>query len=256
MEKKKINLSIAIAVFNEEKNLSSCLNSVVSFADEIIVVDGGSTDKTLDIARRYKATIIKTTNPPIFHINKQKALDASLGNWILQLDADEIVLPALQKEIVSVIQDRSNKTAGYFIPRRNYFWGHPMKKGGLYPDFVLRLVRRGHARFPAKSVHEQIETDGPVGYLKEPLKHIPYRTPEDYWRKADRYTTLTAEEMKRSGIPNTAGTWLLYNLQKPMQTFFSIFIRHKGFLDGWFGFVFAYWSALHYPIAYRKRFKL
>jgi glycosyltransferase involved in cell wall biosynthesis len=256
MEKKKITLSVAIAVFNEEKNLDACLRSVASIADETVVVDGGSTDQTLEIAKRYKAKIIRTSNPPIFHINKQKALDACTGVWILQLDADEIVSQPLKDEILRMIKNGSTEFNGYYIPRRNYFWGHAMKKGGQYPDYVIRLVKNGKAQFPCKSVHEQITIDGNVGYLVSPLDHVSYRSTEDYWRKADRYTTLAAIEMKQSHTPKTVSTWFLYNIIKPIRTFVSIFIRHKGFLDGGYGFVFAYWSALHFLIAYKKFTKI
>lgn len=256
MGKKKIMLSVAIAVYNEEKNLGECLSTIASFADEIIVVDGGSTDRTVSIAKQFASRIIETTNPPMFHINKQKALDACLGEWILQLDADERIPSALKNEIQSIVHSRSPAVNGYFIARRNYFWGHWMRKGGQYPDYVMRLVRRGKASFPVKSVHEQIEVDGETAYLKEPMDHMSYRTKEDYWRKADTYTTLTAMEMKKSGTVKNAWTWFLYNLLKPKLTFLSLYIRHKGFMDGWHGFVFSYWSALHFPIAYRKFMRL
>src|SRR3990167_817886 len=104
MAKKKVTLSVAIAVYNEEKNLESCLLSVESIANEIVVVDGGSTDNTVEIASKFTSHIIKTDNPPIFHINKQKALDACRGEWILQLDADEVVTPELREEILSLIR--------------------------------------------------------------------------------------------------------------------------------------------------------
>lgn len=253
MEKKKVTLSVAIAVYNEEKNLEQCLASVRGLTDEIVVVDGGSTDKTVAVAKKFTDKIIRTDNPPMFHINKQKALDACTGGWILQLDADERITPALKNEIVSTINDLRSTSNGYFIPRKNYFRGHWMRKGGQYPDYVIRLLRRGHAHFPLKSVHEQIEVNGEPGYLKEPMDHISYRTKEDYWRKADTYTTLTAREMKERHLPVT---WWSYNITKPIYTFVSLFFRHKGFMDGWCGFVFAYWSALHFLVAYKKYMKL
>lgn len=251
MEKKKVTVSIAIAVYNEEKNFESCLSSIASMADEIVIVDGGSTDNTIEIAQKFTSTIIKSDNPPIFHINKQKALDACTGDWILQLDADEIVTNELREEILRITNHES-RINGYYIPRKNYFWGHFMRKGGQYPDYVIRLILNGKARFPCKSVHEQIEVDGELGYLQNPLEHYAYRTQEDYWKKAEAYTSLTALEMKKNHIDMNLSTWFLYVIIKPLQTFMSIFVIHKGFVDGWYGLVFAYWSALHYAIAYRK----
>lgn len=253
---KKITLSVAIAVHNEAKNLAACLESIQFIADEIVVVDGESTDATVAIAKKYTSKIIQTTNPPIFHVNKQKALDACTSDWILQLDADEIIPEDLKKEIIAVIHNTENQIAGYYIPRKNYFWGHWMKKGGQYPDEVIRLVRRGKARFPSVTVHEQIAVEGEVGHLAYPMDHISYRTSADYWRKADAYTTLSALEMQKNGVPKNAWAWFSYNIIKPKLTFLSLYIRHKGFMDGWAGFVFAFWSALHYPIAYRKFMKL
>lgn len=246
-----MKLSVAIATYNEEKNLDACLASVVLWADEIVLVDGGSHDRTLEIAQKYNARVVKTDNPPIFHINKQKSLDLCHGEWILQLDADEIVTPELTEEVKTVI---SKKVAvnGYYIARRNNFWGHWMKKGGQYPDYVIRLVRNGKSRFPCKSVHEQIEVDGETGYLSEPLEHYAYRTKKDYWKKADAYTSLTAVEMKKNHVHINPTMWFFYTIMKPLQVFLSIFVLHKGFIDGWYGCIFAYWSAIHYAIAYKK----
>jgi glycosyltransferase involved in cell wall biosynthesis len=253
MQKKKIKLSIALAVKNEEKNLELCIRSIVDIADEIVVVDGGSTDRTVDIARQYGASVIETDNPPIFHINKQKALDMCHGEWILQLDADEVVTETLKKEILEVISDGLN---GYALPRKNFFLGHWLRKGGQYPDYVIRLVKKGKAYFPCKSVHEQIAVEGKVGYLKEPLLHYSYKNISEYWRKADAYTTLTARELLDKRISTGLIQWGTYMVVKPIQTFFSLYIRHKGFIDRINGLLFAFFSALHYPIAYLKLKKL
>src|SRR5581483_9317713 len=127
---KKVTVSVVLATFNEEKNLPDCLESVKNFADEIIVVDGTSTDKTVEIAKNYKAKVLVTTNPPIFHINKQKAIDMATKDWILQLDADERVTPALAKEIEQIINGDEEKN-GYWIPRKNWFLGRFLMKGGV-----------------------------------------------------------------------------------------------------------------------------
>lgn len=270
-----MKLSVALAVFNEEKNIATCLDSINTFADEIIVVDGGSTDKTVEIVKQYTSRIIYTDNPPIFHINKQKALNACHGTWILQLDADEIVTPKLKGEISKVMNNtlpvdqsefqhpttrnpltrNGQQINGYYIPRRNYFLGHWMKKGGQYPDYVMRLVRNGKARFLCKSVHEQIEVDGAIGYLKDTLLHYSYKKYADYWKKADIYTTLSAQEMKAQRISITLFTWFSYCIVRPTMTLLSLFIRHKGFMDGIYGLLFAIFSALHHPIAWKKYVK-
>lgn len=246
-----MKLSIAIAVFNEENNLARCLQSVADIADEIIVVDGGSTDNTVKIAKEFTSHIIITDNPPIFHINKQKALDACTGDWILQLDADEVVTEELKEEIRSIIHHPSSTINGYYIPRSNYFWGHFMKKGGQYPDMVIRLVKRGKGKFPSKSVHEQIAVTGNIGTLHHPMLHYTYKTRADYWKKSDTYTSLTAQELKASKA-STLTLFVQCCFIKPVVTFMSIYIRHKGFVDGLTGFEFSLYSALHFPIAYKK----
>src|SRR3989344_3749890 len=150
----KINLSVVLAVRNEEQNLSRCLQAVQNWPGEIVIVDGGSTDKTLEIARRFKARITVTTNPPIFHINKQKAIDMARGDWVLQLDADEVVTEKLRREIDQVVAKNPLEN-GFWIPRKNFFLGKFLTKGGAYPDYTMRLYRRGKGRLPCKSVHEQ-----------------------------------------------------------------------------------------------------
>jgi len=245
----KNTISVAIATYNEEDVLAKCLESIVSWVDEIVIVDGGSIDKTVEIARRYKARVIVTDNPPIFHINKQKAVDACKKDWILQLDADEIVSIPLKEEIVFIL--KAEKTyAGYYIPRKNFFLGIWMKKGGQYPDYIIRLFQRGKGRFPSKSVHEQVSMSGDVGYLKNTLLHYPYETFFEYWEKALRYSKLVARELEKQRAPKNIITASSFFIVKPLYTFVNLFIRHRGIMDGGVGFLFAFFSALQHPIAY------
>lgn len=251
MATQKATLSVAIATYNEQEKLDACLASVSGWTDEIVLVDGGSSDETLAIASRYKAKIIRTNNPAIFHINKQKALDGCSGDWILQLDADEVVSHDLQKEIYETIKN-TNAVNGYAIPRKNYFAGHWLSKGGQYPDYLIRLFRNGKGTFPAKSVHEQIVIEGKIGTLIAPLDHYTYASISEYWRKSDAYTSLTADNIRQHHSRESVVLWLQYIVIKPIYTFISLFFRHKGFVDGYWGLLFAWFSALHYPIAYKK----
>lgn len=251
MAEKTITLSVALATYNEEKNITSCLDSVKGWVDEIILVDGGSSDETVKIAKHYTSAVTITDNPPIFHINKQKALDMCQSTWILQLDADEVVSPALKEEIRRIIKDPSAKN-GYFIPRKNYFMGHWLKKGGQYPDYVMRLFRNGTGRFPSKSVHEQIEIQGETGYLKSPLDHYTIRTRADYWRKANTYIDLTVDEYRKKNLSKNILRCIEYVLARPVVLFLTLWIRHKGFLDGVYGLEFAFYSALHPSLSYLR----
>lgn len=245
------NLSIVLATYNEEKNIAKCLNSIKSVADEIIVVDGSSEDKTREIARSLGAKVTKVKNIPMFHTNKQKAIDLAKGNWILQLDADEIVSEELLEEVKKTISV-STKYNAFFIPRKNFFLGRWLKKGGQYPDKVIRFFKRGKAHLPQKSVHEQMIVKDGVGNMKGHLIHYTAPTFSRYMTNANRYTSLTATELERKGTRINVISVVNYLLLKPTITFFKIYIRHKGVMDGFEGFVFALFSGLHWSIAFLK----
>lgn len=251
MKHRKQKLSVVLAVYNEEAKLEKCLASVKDIADELVVVDGGSTDKTVSIARKYTSTIVTTDNPPMFHKNKQKAIEKATSDWILQLDADERLTPALKHEIMLTIQHNPPEN-GFWIPRKNYISNTWMKYGGMYPDPVIRLFRKGTGRFPCKSVHEQIDVDGKTGMLNEPMIHKTYGSWEEYMKKAETYTLLTARDMVDAGVENNPVTMIRYILIKPAIRFFSLYVRHKAFLDGWNGLLWAFFSGMHFPMAYVK----
>jgi len=247
----KMKLSVALATYNEEENIGKCLVSIKGLADEIIIVDGSSTDKTVEIAKKFGATIIIADNPPIFHINKQKAIDACSGKWILQLDADEQVTPELGREIREIIE-KDSKFSGFWIKRKNYFLGYWLKKGGQYPDPVIRLFKKGKAFLPCKSVHEQMEVEGDIGWLENDMLHYSVPTFSRYLTNSNRYTSLSARELGEKEIEFNLLNHLNYFLLKPFSTFLSLYLRHKGFIDGFPGFVFALFSGLHFPISYIK----
>lgn len=224
-----LHLSVALAVFNEEQNIGDCLESIKDIAEEIVIVDGGSKDRTVAICERYGAQVIHADNPAVFHINKQKALDACRGEWILQLDADERVSKELADEIMRVVKmsemalrgyavqeskkkelfarhqeamraregtigNDTGEVAAFFVPRSNYFLGRFLKYGGAYPDGTIRLVRNGKARFGLKDVHDQMIIEGTVRWLEHDLLH--YADPEfsRYLTRSNRYTSLQAQQ--------------------------------------------------------------
>ncbi len=279
---KKILLSVVLAVRNEEKNIGRCLESVKAIAGEIIVVDEYSTDKTVEIAKKYSAKVFLEPHHDIFHITKQKAMEKASGEWILQLDADEVVTPELAEEIKLVITNRpitinhkkqklflrhqklieerdgrigtmsGGQIVGYFIPRRNMFLGRPLIHAGVYPDGVIRLVKNGKARFPQKSVHEQMQIDGDVSWLSGDLLHYDSPTFKRYLARLNRYTDLQKEEFEQKKLSKSIGVLLFYSFVKSTLVFLNLYIRHKGFLDGIRGFVWSLFSAFHFPIAYFK----
>ena len=281
-----IKLSVVLAVRNEEENIGRCLQSVKGIANEIIVVDEYSTDTTREIAEKFGAKVFTEPHHDIFHITKQKALDMATGDWILQLDADEVVTNELANEIKIVVSSdgglegllggdarkqklfqrhqklveerdgpigkRTGEVVGYFIPRRNIFLGKPLIHAGVYPDGVIRLVKKGKAKFPQKSVHEQIQLDGEVGWLGSDLLHYDSPTLKRYLIRMNRYTDLKAQEIRDSKTPKNLWQFLLFTVHWPLITFVNLYLRHKGFLDGVPGFLWSFFSALHFPIAYFK----
>lgn len=244
-------ISVVLATYNEEKNLRSCLESVKDLAWETVVVDGGSQDKTLDIAKEFSAKIIQTNNPPVFHINKNKAIDAAKGDWILQLDADEVVTEELAKEIQKVVSLESDIN-GYWIPRRNFFLGRFLTKGGQYPDYTLRLYKKGFGRLPAKDVHEQAIVQGKTGYLRSDLLHLRDKNFSEYLDRFNRYTDLLASQMEKAGMQRDVFSFVNFMIVKPSWWFVKAYLRHRGYVDGFPGFIFVLFSALRFPVSLFK----
>ncbi len=244
-------LSVCLATFNEEENLHHALDSVIDWADEIIVVDGGSDDATVELLKGYgkKVKIISTDNPAMFHINKQKAIEQAKCDWILQLDADEAVSHELRSEIDMIREDGATAADAYWIPRKNWFLGRFLTKGGQYPDHTIRLYKNGVAHFPCESVHENVAVNGVVGYLKQDLLHYADPTFSRYLVRFNRYTTIDALNLVESG---THASMVNYFVFKPAKTFFLMYLRHRAYVDGFSGFVFALFSSLRFWVIYIK----
>ncbi|MDZ7586224.1 MAG: glycosyltransferase family 2 protein [Patescibacteria group bacterium] len=251
-----MKLSVVIATFNEQQNIKACLDSIKDLAAEIIVVDGQSKDKTREIAKELGAKVFKVSNKPIFHLNKQLAVDKAANNWILQLDADEQISPELAQEIKTTINQNDSKFNGYYLPRKNFFLKRFLTKGGQYPDYVIRLFKKGKGKFPCQSVHEQIVIQGPVGYLVNPIIHYADRHFSRYLTRFNRYTSLDAGLLYRQKIKPGIFMGINYFIFKPTAWFLSTFFRHKGFVDGLPGFIFSLMSSLRFPVIYLKFWEL
>lgn len=253
-------ISVVLATHNEEKNISACLESVKSFAEEIIIADGESTDDTLEIAKKYKTIIINTTNKQNFHINKQIAMDRANGDLVLQMDADEIVDQELVEFIKRVHNDILKKnysgSSAWWIRRKNWFLGKFLTKGGQYPDPVIRLYMKGKAKLPQKDVHEQMVVDGEVGWAGGHLLHYGNPDFSTYLRKWNDYTSLRATQLQENGEKISILNFFNYFFAKSSWTFLNIFIRHKGLVDGLPGFIFALFSGLYFPFTYLKLWEL
>ncbi|MCR4325047.1 MAG: glycosyltransferase family 2 protein [Candidatus Curtissbacteria bacterium] len=248
---KKTQISVALATFNEEENIIDCIESVNKFADEVVIADGASVDRTAEIAEKLGAKVIKTTNKPMFHTNKNLAIDNCHGQWIFLIDADERVSEELAREIKETIKKTPSEN-GFWINRRNWFLGGYLTKGGAYPDSVIRLFRKGKGRLPEISVHEQVKIKGDVGHLRNDILHLADPNFSRYLTRANRYTSFTASKLKEQNTRTDILTFLYYVLIKPPVTFLKIYFRHRGYKDGFRGFIWALFSGAHHYYAYVK----
>jgi glycosyltransferase involved in cell wall biosynthesis len=232
------SLSVVLITRNEAANLPRTLASVrlvLAIEREVVVVDSGSTDTTVRIARDFGARVIEEPWKG-FAAQKNSAIDHSTGDWILSLDADEEISTELAREIQKLLAPLGSSDppfAAYRIPRLNYFLGAPLRHGGYWPDPKLRLFRRGAARFADRPVHEALHSDGPAGQLKGYLIHRCYPTLDDYIEHMNRYSTLGAQALVASGRAGCSWLWLAWNaVLNPAATFAYNYLLRLGFLDG------------------------
>ena len=231
-------ISVFIITHNEEKNIERCLKSI-SWADEIIMVDSSSGDRTLDIAKKYTKNIYKKefTN---FSEMKNFALSKTTGDWVLSIDADEEVTDALRDEIKGKVRYMPDNIAGYFIHRRSHIFGREFKFTGTQDDFQMRLFRKTEGVF-TQPVHEKVLINGPTAKLKNYMIHYTYRSLGDYTKRLNKYTDMEAAFMKDSGCkPSIAGMTI-----KPAAMFMRLYFLRQGFRDGIEGFLFSALSGMY-----------
>ncbi|MBI5674230.1 MAG: glycosyltransferase family 2 protein [Nitrospirae bacterium] len=240
-------LSVAIITHNEEENIKDALESV-KWADEIVVVDSFSTDRTVEICKKYTDKVF-VFEWPGFAEQKNKAVSLTTQPWVLVLDADERVTEALKNEILKAIRDpypspnplpqgegARGRVDGYYLARKNHFAGRWIRHGGWWPDYTLRLFRRSKGSFQPREVHESIKINGKTGHLKNPLEHFTYKDTNDYLTRMENYSTLAAKELYKEGRRACIFDIML----RPAATFFRMLFLQAGFLDGTYGFKLAY----------------
>jgi glycosyltransferase involved in cell wall biosynthesis len=227
-----LRLSAIIITRNEAANLPDCLASL-SFCDELVVVDSASADGTPEIATKAGARVIQKPEFAGFGAQKQAALDAASGEWVLSIDADERVPAELAREIRAAIE--RGDWAGYRIKRKTFFLGRYLRHGGWYPDRVLRLAKRSAARFSTDAVHERLDVTGSVGDLDCDMLHMSYRSIDDVLAKQCRYARLSAQVRRERGWRGG----LAAALARSASTFFKHYLLQLGFLDGSRGLVAA-----------------
>lgn len=229
-------LSVIIITKNESLNIRACLESVV-WADEIIVVDSGSTDGTLEIAREFTPQVHVHADWQGFGAQKNRALSYASKDWVLSLDADERVTPQLHAEIETLL--KNPKSDGYEIPRLSNFCGRFIRHSGWHPDYVLRLFRRGKASFSDALVHESVQMQGSAARLQQSLLHYTYRDFEDVLSKLNSYSSAASVMLQRRGKKGSLSQAVLHGLW----AFIRTYLLRAGFLDGREGFMLAVMNA-------------
>lgn len=238
-------LSVILITRNEALNIGDCIASV-AWADEIVVVDSASSDDTVAIAGSMGARVYQHSDWPGFGPQKNRALGYASGDWVFSLDADERVTPELRAELERAMQ--AADAEGYYCPRLSQFCGQFVHHSGWYPDYVLRLFKRGAGRFSDSLVHESVLLEGRTARLKSPLLHYSYRTAEDVARKVEHYSSAAARQMfeagKRSSLAGAllSGGW----------AFVRTYLLRLGALDGRAGWHIAQMNARTTYLKYRK----
>lgn len=217
-------LSIAMITKDAQKTIETSIKSAL-FADEVVVIDSGSNDSTVDICKSLGCKVIQKEWMG-FGKQKQFAIKECKNEWIFVLDSDEVITKELQDEILSTV-DSKTSINGYKVARLNYFFGKPIKHCGLYPDYTIRLFKKGYGTFSDDEVHEKLVIKGNVGILKNHMIHYAYDNIDDFIAKQNRYSSLNAKQNRLKAVIN------------PYWTFFKIYFLKRGFLDGWRGFVIA-----------------
>jgi glycosyltransferase involved in cell wall biosynthesis len=227
-------LSVILITRNEEANLEDCLASLEGIAQQIVVVDTNSTDRTLEIAQKYSATIAQPPDWPGFGTQKNRALDLAIGDWVLSLDADERLTPALRSEILTAIHHSAHVDC-FAIPRLSWYCGRFIRHSGWAPDYVNRLFKRGTARFSNDLVHERLIPDGAIAKLNNPMLHYSFRDFSQVLNKIDRYSTASAIQAFAAGKRSNPLKALLHGFW----AFFRTYVLKAGFLDGKHGLALA-----------------
>ena len=228
-----MTLSAIVIAKDNERTIARCIESL-SFADEIVVVDSGSTDATPEICRSLGARVHVTEDWPGHGPQKNRALDLATGDWVLSVDSDEWVTPELRGEIAAVLRS-PGECRGYAMPRCSSFCGREMKHSGWWPDYVLRLFRRDSGRFTDDHTHERLVVDGGIGKLKAPLMHEAIVTLDQMLLKMNAYSTASAHMKLDSG----GHGGILRGIAHGLWAFLRTYVLRLGFLDGRAGFLLA-----------------
>lgn len=244
-----MSLGAVVISYNEEENIARCLESL-SFCDEIVVVDAKSTDKTVEIAKKYTPKIhVKPWKGYVEQ--KNEAVSLCSCDWVLSLDVDEVVSSELKSEIIHVLTSPSSYS-GFSIPRKTMHFGRWIKYGGWYPNLLVRLFRKSEGRWVGGELHERWETKGTVGRLRNDLIHFSFRNLADQVARNNRYSSLGAEKLMNRGVK-----FSLYKMiTKTVSKFIETYMLKRGFLDGYPGFIISVSAAYSVYLKWAKLWEM
>jgi glycosyltransferase involved in cell wall biosynthesis len=243
-------VSAIVVCFNEERNIRGCLESL-RWCDEIVVVDSFSTDRTVEICQQFTGRVLQRTWAG-YRDQKAFAHSQATKEWVILVDSDERVSPELQSEIREALEKDGGIYAGYAVPRLVFYLKRWWRRGGWYPDYDIRLFRNDRATWGGKDPHEKILVDGRVRKLQHPLHHFTYRDIADHVARINRFTSISAQELKHEGQRPRLSDALL----RPPARFFSSYILKRGFMEGFAGFYVAVTAAVYVFLKYAKLWEL
>ncbi len=241
----KVPLSVVVLTKNEEQGLARCLDSA-GFADEIIVVDDESSDKTVDIARKFTDKVF-IRKMDIEGRHRNWAYAQAKNTWVLSLDADEIITDELREEIKNALRNNP-KEGGFTIPRKNYIGDYWVKYGGWYPSPQLKLFRKDKFKYEEVGVHPRAFMDEPCGHLQSDLVHYSYKGLEDFLNKLNKQTTWEAQKWFSQNKPMRMTRFIWRTIDRFIRTY----IGRRGYKDGFIGFVVAFFAGLYQFVSYLK----
>lgn len=237
-----MKLSVVISAYNGEKTIEECLKSVAKIANEIVVLDNSSTDNTYSLAKKYTEKIYKQTNNPLaIDLLKNLGFEKAIGDWILCIDQDEYIEKDLGEEILKKIKEESVFN-GFFIPRKNYIFNRWIKHAGWYPDYQLRLFRKGKGKYEEKHVHEQIKVSGETDRLTNHIIHNNYSSIAQFLEK----TIVYAKNEAKNKIEKGYAFSYVDAIRFPLSEFLSRFFARKGYKDGFFGLMLSILMAFYH----------
>ncbi len=248
-------VSLCMILKDEAKRIDKCLKKISRIVDEVLVLDTGSEDDTVEKVKTYGAQVFTFDWDNDFSKARNMLRDRATNDWLLWIDGDEFFSHELIQEICEKLNSNS-EVAGYFFPRKNYFFGTWMKNGGNYPNYQLKMFKKSQSSPYEYRVHEKVQLKGTIEFMSHPIDHYPYDSVESYFNKFNHYTSLDALKLKDKNVRINVGNTIVWLLIKPILRFTRRYILKQGFRDGFPGFFAIVFDVAGYIVRYIKLWEL